>query len=182
MVNKANFLNRRDFLLGSTFSIVNVSKVLSENTAKKAHIVLLGGGWGGLSAAKTIRTLNKECKITIIEKNKKFMSCPISNWVIGQIKEMNDVSFDYNNFIKNNSINMIFDRVNVIDIDKKTIKTNNFSFLYDKLVLSPGIQLDYSNIEGLDNIKNKSIYTAWKAGEETKNLAKEIRKLQKMII
>ena len=63
MVNKANFLNRRDFILGSTFSMVNVSKVLSENIAKKAHIVLLGGGWGGLSAAKTIRTLNKECKI-----------------------------------------------------------------------------------------------------------------------
>ena len=73
MVNKAKFLNRRDFLIGSTLSIGSVSNVLSENIVKKSHIVLLGGGWGGLSAAKTIRTLNKECKITIIEKNKKFM-------------------------------------------------------------------------------------------------------------
>ena len=127
MVNKAKFLNRRDFLIGSTLSTVSISKVLSENIAKKSHVVLLGGGWGGLSAAKTIRTLNKECKITVIEKNKKFISCPISNWVVGQIKEMNDISFDYNDFIKNNSINMIFDEVNMIDIDKKNIKTNNFS-------------------------------------------------------
>ena len=178
MVNKAKFLDRRDFLIGSTLFIGSASKVLSENIAKKSHVVLLGGGWGGLSAAKTIRTLNKECKITIIEKNKKFISCPISNWVVGQIKEINNISFEYNNFIKNNSINMIFDEVNVIDIDKKKIKTNNFSFQYDKLVLSPGIQLDYSNIEGLNNMKNNSIYTAWKAGEETKKLAEEIRKLQ----
>ena len=73
---------------------------------------------------------------------------------------------------------MIFDEVNMIDIDKKNIKTNNFYFKYDKLILSPGIQLDYSDIEGLYNTENKSIYSAWKAGEETKNLAEEIRKLQ----
>ena len=70
MVKKTSFLNRRDFLIGSTISIASVSKVLSQNIAKKSHIVILGGGWGGLSAAKTVRALNNEVKITLVEKQK----------------------------------------------------------------------------------------------------------------
>ena len=171
-------LTRRSFLLGSTLSVASTSSVLSKNIAKKAHVVLIGGGWGGLSAAKTIRELNKECKITLIEKKKKFVSCPMSNWVVGQIKGMKDISFTYENFVKNNNIQMVFDEAQKIDIEKRYVKTNDTLLSYDKLVLSPGIQLDYSSIEGFDSINNQSLFTAWQAGEETKNLANKINNLQ----
>ena len=178
MTNKIRNINRRSFILGSSLAFSYVSKVLSNNIANKAHIVVLGAGWGGLSAAKTIRLLNKECKITIIEKNKKFMSCPISNWVIGQIKEIDDISFKYDNFVKNNNIDIIFDEVISINLSKKYVATSNTKLRYDKLVLSPGIQLDFSSIEGFSNITDGSLFSAWKAGDETKFLAKKIEKIQ----
>ena len=101
MVKKTSFLNRRDFLLGVSLSTVSISSALSKNVAERSQVIILGGGWGGLSAAKTLRSLNKECKITLIEKQKYFVSCPISNWVVGQIKDMDDISFSYDKFIKN---------------------------------------------------------------------------------
>ena len=116
MINKIRNISRRSFILGSSLAFSSVSKVLGNNIANKAHIVVVGAGWGGLSAAKTARLLNKEYKITVIEKNKKFMSCPISNWVIGQIKEIDDISFKYDNFVKNNNIDIIFDEVISINL------------------------------------------------------------------
>ena len=111
MTGKNNLLNRRSFILGSSFAIPGVAKVFSKNTLNKSHIVVLGGGWGGLSAAKTIRLMNKSCKITLIEKKKKFVSCPMSNWVIGQLIEYENITFDYEKFKRNNDIEIIFDEV-----------------------------------------------------------------------
>ena len=100
MLKKIKPINRRSFILGSTLTFTSVAKVFSKNAVNKAHVVIIGGGWGGLSAAKTLRSLNKELKITLIEKNPSFLSCPISNWVIGQIKDMQDISFKYDDFIE----------------------------------------------------------------------------------
>ena len=178
MVKKTSFLNRRDFLLGVSLSTVSISSALSKNIAERSQVIILGGGWGGLSAAKTLRSLNKECKITLIEKQKYFVSCPISNWVVGQIKDMDDISFSYDKFIKNNDIDILFDEVKYIDVNRKFIETNDRKLSYDKLILSPGIQLNYSSIDGLENVDDKSLFTAWKAGKETKNLAENIKSLQ----
>ena len=178
MVKKTSFLNRRDFLIGSTISMASVSKVLSQNIAKKSHIVILGGGWGGLSAAKTIRALNNEVKITLVEKQKTFISCPMSNWVIGQIKEMNDISFSYEKFIKNNNVEIIFDKVHHINLDKKNVETSNLTINFDKLILSPGIELDYSSIEGYYGVQDENVLSAWKAGKETNFLAKKVSGIQ----
>ena len=175
---KNSFLNRRSFILGSSLAFSGVAKVFSKNTANKSHVVILGGGWGGLSAAKTLRLMNKNCKITLIEKTKEFISCPISNWVIGQLINMENITFDYEKFKRNNDIEVVIDEVISIDINKKLISTNETSLKYDKLILSPGIQLDFSNIDGIKNSYKNSIFTAWKAGNETLNFSKEIRDIE----
>ena len=170
-------LSRRNFLQTSLLCAMSLNP-LTLKAAKAAHVVIVGAGWGGLSAAKTIRSLNKDCQITVLEKQDKFISCPISNWVIGQIKDMNQIIFSYKDFIKNNNINMIFDEVKNIDTFKKKIYTKKSSISYDKLILSPGISIDYDTVEGLKKSLNKnSIFTAWKAGEETSFLAKRIKML-----
>ena len=70
MTVKNNFLDRRSFILGSSLAFSGVSKVLSKKAIDKSHVVILGGGWGGLSAAKSLRLMNKSCKITLLEKKK----------------------------------------------------------------------------------------------------------------
>ena len=52
-------------------------------------------------------------QITLIEKQKYFVSCPISNWVVGQIKDMDDISFSYDKFIKNNDIDILFMKLSI---------------------------------------------------------------------
>ncbi len=178
MAIKNNFLNRRSFILGSSLAFTGVAKVFSKNTANKSHIVVLGGGWGGLSAAKTLRLMNKNCKITLIEKNKKFVSCPMSNWVIGQLINMKNITFDYKKFKKNNDIDIIFDQVTSINVEKKIISTSEITLKYDKLILSPGIKLDFSDIDGFSGSPNNSIFSAWKAGNETQNFSNEIRNIE----
>ena len=128
-------------------------------------------------AAKTLRLMNKDCKITLIEK-RKFVSCPMSNWVIGQLINLENITFDYQNFKSNNDIEIIHDEVLSVNLNKKLILTNEYVLNYDKLILSPGIQLDYSGIEGLEGNKGNPVFTAWKAENETLNFSKEIKNIE----
>ena len=172
-------INRRTFLKSSIFFSSSLIPINSLRAAKNAHVVIIGAGWGGLSAAKTLRNLNKSVKITIIEKEKNFKSCPISNWVIGQIKGMKDITFSYDLFIKNNDINFITDSVSNIDTTRQLITLKDTKIKYDKLVVSPGVKLEYEKIVGLnDALGSKSVYTAWKAGEETRLFSNQVKNLE----
>ncbi len=172
-------INRRSFIKSSLLLSTTFSPLSNINAATNGHVVVIGAGWGGLSAAKTLRTLNKSLKITVIEKQKIFKSCPISNWVIGNIKNMNDITFSYSNFINNNNINFLYDNVANIDTEKKIIKLKNSTIRYDKLILSPGIEMEYEKVLGLKNaLQSNYVFTAWKAGEETKLFSDQITKLK----
>ena len=138
---------------------------------------MIGGGWGGLSTAKTIKLLSPEVEVIVIEKERVFRSCPISNWVIGQIKTMDDITFSYETLMKHYDIKFIHERASDIDIEKKIVKTETTSINYDKLVLSPGVELDYSSIENWDSSYSDVFPAAWKAGKETALLAKSIKNM-----
>ena len=172
-------ISRRTFLKSSLFFSSTLIPLNNLKAAKNAHVVIVGAGWGGLSAAKTLRNLNKSVKITIIEKEKNFKSCPISNWVIGQIKDMKDITFSYDLFIKNNDINFITGNVSNIDTTKKSVTLKDTKIKYDKLIVSPGVKLEYEKIIGLtDALNSNSVYTAWKAGEETRLLSNQIKNIE----
>ncbi len=171
-------INRRSLLKSSLLCSAYFAPTYFSFAKTQPNVVIIGGGWGGLSAAKTLRSLNSEINITLIEKEQSFVSCPISNWVIGQIKEMKDITFSYDKFIKNNRIKLIHDTVNSIDTNKKLLVFNDSKIYYDKLVLSPGVELQNSSIEGLEqSLKNNSVFTAWKAGKETNAFSKRIKNL-----
>ena len=172
-------ISRRTFLKSSLFFSSTLIPINSSRAAKNAHVVIVGAGWGGLSAAKTLRNLNKSVKITIIEKEKNFKSCPISNWVIGQIKDMKDITFSYDLFIKNNDINFITGSVSNIDTTKQSITLKDTKIKYDKLIVSPGVKLEYEKIIGLtDALDSNSVYTAWKAGEETRLFSNQVKNIE----
>ena len=159
-MNRRNLLKRMGNL--SLFSsFLPFIDIASSNAKNAGKVVIVGAGWGGLSAAKSLRLMNKSCKITLLEKKKNFISCPMSNWVIGQIININDITFNYEKFKKNNDIEVIFDEAMSINTNKKIISTNNITLKYDKLILSPGIQLDFSNIDGYTNNSDNSIYSGY---------------------
>jgi len=176
-------MNRRQLLkyffnlsiLSASSSLMKVNTSFAKHSGK---VVILGAGWGGLSAAKTIKMLNPSIDVTIIEKNKNFKSCPVSNWVIGQIKSMEDITFSFGALKNKYSINFIHEQAIQFDFDKKNVSTNNFNVQYDKLVLSPGIMLDYSNIENWNKNSYEIFPSAWKAGNETILLSRQIQNIK----
>ena len=172
-------INRRNFILASLGLTTSPYSLFAKNTIKNAHIVIVGAGWGGLSFAKTLRYLDKDCKITIIDKQNSFISCPISNWVIGQIKNMQDITFSTTNFIENNKINYIKKEVSFIDFSNKKVHFNKENISYDKLVLSPGVEMDYDSIIGLKKAYDgNNVLSAWKAGKETISFSNRVRELR----
>jgi sulfide dehydrogenase [flavocytochrome c] flavoprotein subunit len=147
------------------------------NMPNKARVVVIGGGYGGATAAKYVRMLsNYQIDVVLIEPNPAFVSCPISNLVIGGSKTMADITTPYDKLSGKHGVNIVHDHVTQVDPDKKTVTlASGPTIRYDKLVMSPGIDLMLGSIEGLQAANTSGqILHAWKAGPETLALRKQL--------
>ena len=152
--------------------------VFAQTAANKAQVIVVGGGYGGATAAKYIRVLsNYNIPVLLIEPQSDFVSCPMSNLVLGGSKNLKDITTSYDALTQKHGVKVIRDRVTSIDPEKKTISLANGPTLpYDKLVLSPGVDMMFDSIEGLKAANdNGRILQAWKAGAETTALRKQLQ-------
>jgi sulfide dehydrogenase [flavocytochrome c] flavoprotein subunit len=143
----------------------------------KAKVVVIGGGYGGATAAKYVRMLsNYKIDVVLVEPNASFISCPISNLVIGGSKTMGDITTPYDNLSSKHGVIQVKDMVSSIDAAKKTVTlVGGATMGYDKLILSPGIDLMWDSIEGLQAANaSGQILQAWKAGAETIALRRQL--------
>ena len=141
----------------------------------------MGGGYGGATAAKYLRLFsNNTAKVTLIEPNSSFMSCPLSNLVVGGSRTLSELTTPYDNLQKRHGIRLVKDLVTSIDGVKKTLKlASGTNINYDKLVLSPGISMMMDQVEGLAqaNLSGTTIQ-AWKAGPETTALHQQLASMR----
>ena len=169
-------MDRRTFLQASAALGLSLS-ALPALAMRGAKVVVIGGGYGGATAAKYIRLLSEgKIDVTIVEPNKEFISCPISNLVIGGSRQIADISRPYSTLTKNHGIRIIQDTVTAIDSNARTVKLAGGSSLsYDKLVVSPGVELDFNSVEGLAEAQAAGkILQSWKAGPETVALRRQL--------
>ncbi len=177
-------MNRRHFL-GQSAAVAGLALGLNgqarASSLKSAQIVVVGAGYGGATAAKYLRMMsNNTAQVTLIEPNPEFISCPLSNLVVGGSQQLSALSVPYSGLAKNHGVKMVKDMVASIDRQKKTVQlASGQTVKYDKLVLSPGIGLMMDRIEGLE-AANKAGVTlqAWKAGAETTALHKQIAEMR----
>lgn len=111
----------------------------------KHQVVVIGGGWGGLTVAKELKKIDPKFDVAIIEKNDSFMSCPFSNCNLGGIKGVNlgTLSHDYSKAVENFGYGMLHATVSGIDREAKVVHTSKGGVGYDILVLAPGICYNY---------------------------------------
>jgi sulfide dehydrogenase [flavocytochrome c] flavoprotein subunit len=143
----------------------------------RAKVVVIGGGYGGATAAKYVRMLsNYQIDVVMVEPNGNFVSCPISNLVLGGSRSMGDITTPYDKLSGRHGVTVVKDMVNAIDAAKKTVTLAGGAMIgYDKLILSPGIDLTWSSIEGLQAANaSGQILQAWKAGPETLALRRQL--------
>jgi NADPH-dependent 2,4-dienoyl-CoA reductase/sulfur reductase-like enzyme len=171
-------MQRRSFLQSSAaLSLLGLAACATTSVPSKAKVVVIGGGYGGATAAKYVRLLSDyRIDVVLIEPQAAFISCPISNLVLGGSKQMGDITTAYTGLSKNHGVTVVRDMASAIDTAKKTVTlAGGATIAYDKLVVSPGIDLVYSSIEGLQQAQAAGqILQAWKAGPETLALRRQL--------
>lgn len=142
--------------------------------AASKKVVVIGGGYGGAVAAKYIKMADSSLDVTLIEKDKHYVSCPLSNPVIIGIRDISVQTWGYEG-LKKHGINVVHDLVTGIDPAAKKVATKGgHSFGYDKLVVSPGIELKMDAIEGMTD----EVMHAWKAGPQTVALRDQLNAME----
>ncbi len=169
-------MDRRTFLqAGAALALAGGS--LSAQAMRGAKVVVIGGGYGGATAAKYIRLLSDhKIDVTLVEPDKEFISCPLSNLVLGGSRTLATLSRPYTTLTKHHGITVARDYAVSIDPVARIVKLAGGNTLqYDKLVLSPGIEMNFASIDGLPQAQQQGkILQAWKAGPETLALRKQL--------
>ncbi|SDP08434.1 NAD(P)/FAD-dependent oxidoreductase [Afipia sp. GAS231] len=139
-----------------------------------ARIVVIGGGFGGASCARALRQLDPKLQVTLLEPNQVFTACPFSNEVIAGLRELPMQQFTYDR-IAASGVTVAAQAATKIDSLARTVTlADGNSLAYDRLVLAPGIDLRFDALPGYDEAAAAKMPHAWKAGEQTILLRKQI--------
>ena len=175
-------MKRRDFLkVGATAGAMASLYGCAGSGKASGHVVVVGGGYGGATTAKYLRMWSEGgVQVTLIERNPTFISCPISNLVIGGTKTMEDITVSYDGLKNKWGVRVIQDDVVAVDAAKRTISLKaGGAMTYDRLVLSPGVDFMWDQIPGLNNAEAQAkILHAWKAGPQTIALRKQLEDMK----
>ena len=172
-------LTRRSFLkTGTTLAATGALAGCAGISGRSGpRVVVIGGGYGGATCAKYLRKWSDNTlAVTLVERNDRFISCPLSNLVIGGSKALSDLTLSYENLSRRHGVNVLRDDAIAIDPQKKTVKLASGTELgYERLVLSPGIDFIYDAFPALNNAAAQArIVHAWKAGEQTLALRRQL--------
>ncbi len=138
-------------------------------------VIVIGGGFGGATAAKYVKWFDNRIDVSLIEANKTYATCPFSNLVLGGVRSMASITHDFVAMQEDHGVHVVHDMVVTVDHKKKMVKTKGGKALpYDRLIVSPGIDFKFEAIEGYDAAVAETIPHAWKAGPQTALLRKQL--------
>jgi sulfide dehydrogenase [flavocytochrome c] flavoprotein chain len=171
-------LQRRSFLQGAAAAgVLGLGACATTGVPSKARVLVVGGGYGGATAAKYVRLLSDyQIEVVLVEPNSAFVSCPISNLVLAGHRTMAEITTPYDNLVRRHGVRLVRDTVARVDpAQKVAVLASGPTIAYDKLILSPGIDLVFDSIQGLKAAHDAGqILQAWKAGPETVALRRQL--------
>jgi NADPH-dependent 2,4-dienoyl-CoA reductase/sulfur reductase-like enzyme len=142
------------------------------------RVVVVGGGFGGATCARFIRRIDPRISVTLIEQNPTFISCPFSNLVIVGMRELSAQQFGYDKFAAD-QVTVAFSPATAIDAQGRSVTLGNGTRLpYDRLVLSPGIDIRWDGLPGYTEAGAERMPHAWKAGEQTLLLRRQLEAME----
>ena len=138
---------------------------------KTGHtVVIAGGGYGGATTAKYLKILNPAINVILVDRNAEHVSCAMSNEVIFGLRDMSEITMPLKRLADNHGIDFRQAEVTGLDKEKKVLKTSAGDISYDKLVVSPGISMDYDPALNFTEDKQAKYPHAWIAGKQTEQL------------
>lgn len=166
--------NRRQLLAASGAALAVASPYVARAQARP-RVVIIGGGPGGATAAKyVIRESQDKIDVTLIEPSRNFVTCFHSNLYVGGFKDMQAITHSYDG-LKNHGVKVIHQTATMIDrANKHVVLDDNSHQSYDRLIVSPGIDLKYDSVPGWGQEFEEVMPHAWKAGKQTELLRARI--------
>ena len=139
------------------------------------RVVVIGGGFGGATAARYLRLWGGNVDVTLIERQPQFISCPISNLVLGGHRQMGEITLGYDG-LKAAGVKLLQGEVLAIDAAAKKVRLAGGTELsYDRLIVSPGVDFMADPVGGLAAaLEAGSVTHAWKAGPQTVALRNQL--------
>ncbi|MBM3406712.1 MAG: NAD(P)/FAD-dependent oxidoreductase, partial [Betaproteobacteria bacterium] len=144
-------------------------------TRKLGRVLVVGGGYGGATAAKYIKKWGGDAiDVMLVERERAFVSCPLSNLVLGGYRKIEDLTVSYDG-LRRAGILTMNDEVLSIDAAKRSVSFQKLATQsFDRIVVAPGIDFNFGAIQGLNAEAQKRILHAWKAGPQTVELRRQL--------
>jgi sulfide dehydrogenase [flavocytochrome c] flavoprotein subunit len=167
-------MTRRNVVGGAAASAAAFALPRPSPAQSAARIVVIGGGFGGASCARALKRIDAKFEVTLIEPNRIFVACPFSNEVIAGLRDLEAQQFSYDR-IAAEGVSVIAQAATKIDAKARAVRLADGTLLnYDRLVLSPGIDLRLDALPGYDEAAMTRMPHAWKAGAQTALLRRQL--------
>ncbi|WP_418316941.1 FCSD flavin-binding domain-containing protein [Piscinibacter sakaiensis] len=171
---------RRDLLklVGAGAALASLGGCAAVGGRARPKVVVIGAGFGGATAARYLRMWsNGRVDVDLVERGDRFISCPLSNLVLGGSRQIADISTGYDALRSRHGVRLIRDEAVAVDAAKRQVRLAGGTTLgYDRLIVSPGIDFMYQGIPGLSTeAAREAIPHAWKAGPQTLALRSQLQ-------
>ncbi|MGD9954063.1 MAG: FAD/NAD(P)-binding oxidoreductase, partial [Burkholderiales bacterium] len=174
-------MQRREFLrAGALAAMAGLAGCAGmPGSGTRARVVVVGGGYGGATAAKYIRLFDPSIEVVLVEPNEAFISCPISNLVLGGFKTLADITTPYTGLASNHGVRIVRDMATAIDADRKQVRLARGETLsYDRVIVGPGIEFIAGSIPAMETPAGQArVMHAWKAGPQTVALRRQLEEM-----
>ena len=170
-------LERRSMMAAGAMALATPFVPRAGTARTTARVVVVGGGFGGGSVARALRRTDPSIDVTLIESNPVLTACPFSNEVIAGLREIDRQRFGYQG-ITAAGVKVVRDTAIAVDPPTKRVTLGSGTTVdYDRLVLSPGIDIAYEALPGYSEAAAEILPHAWKAGEQTLLLRRQLAEM-----
>jgi len=178
MISRRNLLKSigATALAGSALAMPALARA---NGNAAGRVVIVGGGFGGATAAKYIKRRAPGIDVTLVEASGRFYTCPFSNLYLGGLRDFDSIGHDYAELTGRYGVRLVADLARDVDGAGRTVTlASGETLAYDRLVLAPGIDFRWDAVEGYDEAAAELAPHAWKAGPQTKLLKAQLEALE----
>jgi sulfide dehydrogenase [flavocytochrome c] flavoprotein chain len=173
-MGKRHRMSRREFFGGTAAAATALAFPLPALAQSTPRIVVIGGGFGGASCARALKQTDPKFQVTLVERDRTFVACPFSNNVIAGLRSIEQQQFGYDK-VAASGVTVVAQAATAVDAAARTVGLADGSTLgYDRLVLSPGVDVRFDALQGYDEAASQKMPHAWKAGEQTLLLRKQL--------
>ena len=173
-MNALRLMTRRNVVRGIAVAAASSVLPCPSRAQSAARVVVIGGGFGGASCARALRRLDSKLQVTLIEPSRIFIACPFSNEVIAGLRDIEAQQFSYDRIVAEGVAVIAQAAVRIDPRTRAVGLAEGTSLGYDRLVLSPGIDLRFDALSGYDEEASAKMPHAWKAGEQTALLRRQL--------